>query len=96
MKRGELLVFDEADEYIFSDPKQFLNFTKHVQCICLTATSHDQQNEGFEDAVLKHIGFRIFRKSLGADQLSQKLPEFEFRDISGDNDLAAFIGQRLK
>ena len=37
--KAELVIFDEADEYIYEDPKAFLDFIKQHFCICLTATS---------------------------------------------------------
>ena len=39
---GDMLLFDEVDEFMFNDTLKFINMTKNNTCICLTATSHDQ------------------------------------------------------
>ena len=35
---NELIVFDEADEYIYGNTGAFLKLISESQCICLTAT----------------------------------------------------------
>jgi len=57
---NSVIIFDEADHYIFSDPAAFMKFTKKSLCICLTATCADDAVAGIERSVLKAMGFRIF------------------------------------
>lgn len=60
----ELVIFDEADEYIYEDPKAFLDFIKQHSCICLTATSGGNAAKSAERCILNHIGFKIFESAL--------------------------------
>jgi hypothetical protein len=56
----ELVIFDEADEYIYEDPKAFLEFISEHMCVCLTATSGGQNQEAAEKTILGHIGLKVF------------------------------------
>lgn len=60
----ELVIFDEADEYIYENTKAFLNFVKQYYCICLTATSGGSTSKSAERCILNHIGFKIFESAL--------------------------------
>ena len=64
---GELIVFDEADEYIYDDPKAFLAFIGERMCVCLTATSGGIDQEAAEKTILKHIGLKLFENVLFAE-----------------------------
>lgn len=55
----DLIVIDEADEFIFHDPKEFDNFVGDNPCICLTATPVDETKNGLEDKIIKHLGLQI-------------------------------------
>ena len=43
---NELVIVDEADSLIFSDPRKFLNFIDTRPCICFTATPDSSVIEG--------------------------------------------------
>src|SRR5687768_5916964 len=45
---GEILLIDEADEFIFNSPSEFLSKIQPSCCICLTATPHNQKTKGIE------------------------------------------------
>ena len=55
-----VLVFDEADDFIYSEPENFLSITKKNSCICLTATPRDDNPDGLEANILKHMKFKVF------------------------------------
>ena len=38
---NQVVIIDESDEYIFTDPLAFMKLTKKVKCIALTATCSD-------------------------------------------------------
>lgn len=64
MSEQELVIFDEADEYIYSSPQAFIDFIKFHYCICLTATSGGNcGGESAEKLILKHIGLRLFENT---------------------------------
>lgn len=63
-EEGELIIFDEADEFIYNDPKAFLAFIGQRMCVCLTATSGGSDQEVAENSILKHIGLKLFENVL--------------------------------
>ena len=60
---GELVIFDEADEYIYGDTEAFVQFLQRHACICLTATSGGNEQEQAENSILTHIGLKLFVQS---------------------------------
>lgn len=66
-EEGELIIFDEADEYIYNDPKAFLAFVGERMCVCLTATSGGSDQEAAENSILQHIGLKLFENVLFAE-----------------------------
>lgn len=60
----ELIIFDEADEYIYGDPKHFLKLISKHKCICLTATCGGSKQEAAEKSILIHLGLKVFDKVL--------------------------------
>ena len=64
VEEGELIIFDEADEYIYNDPKAFLGFIGECMCVCLTATTGGSGKEAAEKTILNHIGLKIFENAL--------------------------------
>ena len=61
---GEVIIFDEADEYIYGDTGVFVDFLGRHPCVCLTATSGGSEQEAAEKTILGHIGFKIFAYAL--------------------------------
>ena len=57
---GELVIFDEADEYIYGSTQQFLDFVKEHRAICMTATRGGTAQDHSEKMILQHIGLQIF------------------------------------
>lgn len=77
-KKGELLIVDEADEFILMKPKEFIRMIQDCACICFTATPTDGNPRGSEAKLLDNIGFKIFRYSIqeeGAKQQDLKFDE---------------------
>ena len=64
MECDELIIFDEADEYIYGKTDDFLKLISGRKCICLTATRGGQSQEASEKCVLDHIGLKVFDKVL--------------------------------
>lgn len=64
VEEGELVIFDEADEYIYDNPTAFVDFIKKHMCVCLTATSGGNNQEAAERAILDHIGLKVFENAL--------------------------------
>jgi hypothetical protein len=56
----DVLVVDEADSLLFSDPLTFQTFLGDSPCICLTATPDDQDIKGTEKFVVDKLGFTRF------------------------------------
>ena len=61
-KQNSVIIFDVADEHIFSNPKGFKKLlTKNQRCICLTATSDSKSNiDGVERKILDYLGIKVF------------------------------------
>ena len=57
---GEIILVDEADELILSNPAKFQAILSNHRCICLTATIDNADKEGVEREVIKHLGFKVF------------------------------------
>ena len=57
---GEIILIDEADEFIFTDPKLFNKATEGRKVMCLTATVDDHKEESLERALISKLGFRIY------------------------------------
>ena len=53
---GDLVVIDEAEEYIYGSTKHFLEFVGEHRVICLTATCGGTAQDPSEKMILKHIG----------------------------------------
>ena len=53
---GDLVVIDEAEEYIYGNTKHFLEFVGEHRVICLTATCGGTAQDPSEKMILKHIG----------------------------------------
>ena len=54
---GELVLVDEADSLMYSNPEKFRDFVAKCACICFTATPDDQNKDSMDDRVLKAMTF---------------------------------------
>ena len=43
---NDLIIIDEADQLILSDPQKFYKFSQRKFCICLTATADNKDQDG--------------------------------------------------
>lgn len=57
---GEIILIDEADELILSNPTKFSTKFSNNHCICLTATPDNADKDGVEREVISFLGFKIF------------------------------------
>ena len=64
VSEGDLLIFDEADQYIYEEPQAFMDFIRKHSCLCLTATAGDGDNEAAEKTLLGQLGFKNFENVL--------------------------------
>tara|TARA_B110000285_G_C15033595_1_gene568039 strand:+ start:472 stop:816 length:345 start_codon:yes stop_codon:yes gene_type:complete len=60
VEEGELVVFDEADLWIFNHPTAFCKFIKGKRAICLTATSGVTGEAKLENRILETLGLKTF------------------------------------
>jgi len=51
--QNSVVLVDENDEHMFTNPTAFLKFIRKSICVCLTATPADDATGGIERAVLK-------------------------------------------
>ena len=58
VEEEQLVIFDEADEYIYGKTQRFLDFIKSHYVICLTATCGGSHQEPTEKYILDHIGLK--------------------------------------
>ena len=72
-----VLIFDESDELIFSDPAAFRKFIKKSYCICLTATCAEDSVAGIERSVLQSMNFKIFEHLCDDFDKEAVNPEFQ-------------------
>lgn len=77
---GSLLIYDESDAMLFSNPGQFNTFTGSNPCICLTATPGGKDGD-LEEKVIKHLGLKVVKDQdhgprLQADKFITDVLEF--------------------
>jgi hypothetical protein len=56
VENNSLVVIDEADYVIFSNPSKFLNKIKDMTLICFSATITDNKTSGLEQRVVEMMG----------------------------------------
>jgi len=49
---GELVIVDESDSLMYSNPDKFRDFVAKCACVCFTATPDDQEPNGMDAKVL--------------------------------------------
>lgn len=63
---GELVIVDEADSLMYSNPEKFRDFVAKCACICFTATPDDQVKGGVDVKVLNAMTFAKYNYILNA------------------------------
>lgn len=63
---GELVIVDEADSLMYSNPEKFRDFVAKCACICFTATPDDQVKGGMDAKVLNAMTFARYNYILNA------------------------------
>lgn len=90
------MLIDEADHYIYNDPPAFQRFIRKHCCVCLTGTCSDDENGGFERAVLKTMNFRVFENMYEDESMENLRPSFQkMGDMPADL-LLKFLGEYSK
>ena len=74
---NSVVLVDENDEHMFSNPTAFLRFVRKSICVCLTATPADDATGGIERSVLKAIEFKVFENLVDGVKLEVSSPMFE-------------------
>lgn len=94
---NDIILVDEADDIILSDPAKFQDKNKANRCVCLTATPDNDDKLGVEREVLKHLGFTFLNgQPLGqVPDSSLALNSIESIPFSLDAELTLYIKGRL-
>ena len=82
VEEEQLVIFDEADEYIYGQTQRFLDFLGSNKTICLTATCGGSNPT--EQYILEHIGLKQFENAVTKINDNDKV-EFEEVDIGDSN-----------
>ena len=89
---NEIILIDEADELILSNPAKFSVKFSHHRCICLTATIDNADKDGVEREVISFLGFKVFS---GTPDFAITVPEMGMNQIlecdKNSNELVQFI-----
>ena len=98
MSEQELVIFDEADEYIYSSPQAFIDFIKFHYCICLTATSGGNcGGESAEKLILKHIGLRLFENTESiSGPMTEPIDLYTKLDLNGPEGILQYVQQQAQ
>jgi hypothetical protein len=93
----ELVIFDEADEYIYGTTQAFLDFIKQHYCICLTATSGGNGSESAEKYILQRIGLRLFEngKSISGP-MTEPIDLYTKLDLNGSEGILQYVRQQAQ
>jgi hypothetical protein len=100
-QQGEIILVDEADEFILSDPARFAEKIQNHNCICLTATPDNDDSQGAEREVLKLLGFRMFdgrdfANASVATPAAELKTMYETLHYAPKSELVSFIKEELK
>ena len=102
---GEIILVDEADQLVLSNPAMFFIKIQHNKCICLTATPDNEDKLGVEREVLKLMGFSMFNGQpeavVGASTTNtvstvSELKMNEILQLSPHIELVSYIKEELK
>ena len=85
VEEEQLVIFDEADEYIYGQTQRFLDFLGTNKTICLTATCGGSSPT--EKFILEYIGLQQFENAVAKKISNHIHVQFDQIDI-GDNNTA--------
>lgn len=66
--QGSLILFDEADAFIFREPAKFAALIAGCYCVCFTATPDNRDPAGLHRAVTSALGLASYDYVLDADE----------------------------
>ena len=71
-KKGSIVIVDESDAIMLSDPINFYKQTKHkdTRVICLTATPDDGYTDGNEHKLIRLMGYKVIRTGEQKDMVA--------------------------
>ena len=58
---NSIVLLDDCDDLVLSNPSAFLKFSKRTTCIVLSATASESYAGGIEGNVLKKMKFQVFK-----------------------------------
>ena len=92
--RSDLLVVDESDSIIFSDPLAFKELLARCRCICLTATPDDNNKKGAEKQIISAL--RLTKYDYGFPvELTAPAVATETKALPNDEAILLFIKERI-
>ncbi len=92
--RSDLLVVDESDSIIFSDPLAFKDLLSRSRCICLTATPDDSNKKGAEKQIISAL--RLNKCDYGFPRdLTAPAVATETKQLPNDEAILSFIKERI-
>ncbi len=92
--RKDLLIVDESDTIIFSDPCAFAEVLSRCRCICLTATPDDNDKLGAEKKVIDALHLNRYEYGFSAE-LTAPATINETKVLPDDDGILAFIKTKL-
>lgn len=93
---GDVILIDEADEIILSNPAKFLEKIQHLKCICLTATPDNDDSRGVEREILGYLGFSFFNGYADPVSVSASVSCTETLAFPPDAELIKYILKEIK
>jgi hypothetical protein len=95
-KSNSLIIFDEADAFIFRDPVKFEALISGCFCICFTATPDNCDPNGVQRGVVEALHFSVFSYVLDAPTNgSLQLEAESVVDLPTDEQRVEYVRQRL-
>jgi hypothetical protein len=88
---ADIMICDEADAFIFSDPTKFHDFILDKICICLTATLGDADSRGMEQKVIKAMEFTTFINDAVVKEAAPSTKNSLPLKVSSEEDLLRLI-----
>ena len=95
-KADEVVLMDEADQMILLRPERFQKFSGKAKLIALSATSDLGDPEGTEGAVLKELGFQLYRTMIFRDDRGDRPIQWEDVQMNTNEEKLEFLREELK
>jgi hypothetical protein len=93
---ADIMICDEADAFIFSDPTKFQAFILDKMCICLTATLGSADSRGVEQKVITAMEFTTFISDAVVKEAAPSIRNSLSLKVSSDEELLHHIRAELK